>query len=50
MRETVLLGVRIDKSVNDKLREVLPAGYGVLGKFVEEAIKEKLERDYGIKL
>jgi len=45
----VLIGVWISEDINKALREKLPVKRGVLSKFVEEAICEKLEREFGNK-
>ncbi len=39
------LQISLPAWLDSKLREVLPAGRGYLSLFVEEAIKEKLERE-----
>jgi len=44
----VFLGVKIDPRINEIMRDILPAKQGAISGFVEEAIREKLERDYGV--
>jgi len=42
----VMIGVWISEDLNNSLRKILPAERGALSKFVEEAISEKLEREF----
>ncbi len=44
----VLIGVVIHKETDKALRKILPNKKGALSEFVEKAILEKLEKDYGI--
>jgi len=47
-KNKVFIGVKIDTEVNEVMRKVLPAKQGALSEFIEAAIREKLERDYGV--
>lgn len=50
MAGKVFLGVKIRSDVNDLMRKTIPARKGSISSFIEEAILEKLERDYGVRL
>lgn len=45
LKTTILFSPEVDKV----MREKVFSKKGNLSKFVEEAVKEKLERDYGVK-
>jgi len=49
-KKKVYVHVRIDEELAKIVRKVLEARRGAISEFFEEAVKEKLERDYGIKL
>jgi len=42
-----LVQVRLPDDLETLLRKVLPAKKGALSEFVTQAVKEKLEKDYG---
>ena len=45
-----MIAVWIPEELNKSLRDILPAKRGSLSQFIVDAISEKLERDYGVRV